>query len=1152
MSDSHLHRTAMLDGLYKHAINGIGVIDPHHNKLVYANRTLHALLGCAPGLLPGSELPGRLYAQEDAANWLKAACASCLSAAAPQDGHEVVMTRPAGGQLLTRQRLSPLEEPSLGQGLLLLEVARAEPGASWQLPLLDNRNLLLLLTRNFQDLISVSTTDGTLLYVSPSAEQVLGLHPEEMVGRRRTDFYHPADVREMEQPGMLYSEKNMFRRRVRHTSGHYLWLEIWSQVVWDEQDQMEKVLSVGRNVTERKRSEDKLAKAQRIGRIGTWDWDASSRELTTSDQTRRIFGYAKGDPPHNAFDFLSYVHAADRDLTWRTFRDSAERAGSTVIEHRIITDDGVVRVVQNQWETIVDESGRLLQMVGIVQDITERKAMEQRLLQNERNFRIISESSHDFISRHRAERPFTFLYASPVCRTILGYAPEELTGTPGTHYLHPEDKSRVARILRSLARDRRSEAFVFRFRHKNGSYVWFETTSRYVQDETGHSGEIISISRDVTDRRQLDLSLQESEQRYKSLFEYNPAAVYSMDPEGRILSANRSLQQLSGYGQAELIGRPFAELASDHDRSRAQLHIARASQGEAQHYEVKMVHRDGRQLQLSVTNVPIVVGGQVVGVFGISNDTTERKRYMARIEKLSYEHKRILNSLSEGIFRLDADGRSTFMNTAAAAMLGFGYMEPILPADLHQLQQSASDGTPAILGRTPIVQAVREGRRLRETEAVFWKRDGSSFLVNYEVTPLYDDGKSIGAVVVFRDITGEKEIIRAKEFAEMADHAKSEFLSMMSHELRTPMNGMVGMVDLLLDTELDDEQRSYAEIISQSSESLLHILNDILDLSKVEAGKLVIDAEPMRPADMLETVRELFTAQAADKQIALRCVLDPHVPELVVCDPVRLRQVLVNLVSNGIKFTDAGSVSVSCYIRYRDEHEIILEFAVQDTGIGIPEDKLDQLFHSFSQLHSGMGRTYGGTGLGLAICKKLVELMGGSIEVQSRQGEGSIFRFMLPVALPEQVATREAGLLPAGVELPALQAAAVEARATGEERVRILVVQELRVNQFILRSVLGKLGCAVDVAESGERALQLLERGRYRLILLDLHMSDAAETAERIRRSCAGRTEPYVAGLAADRRLADADVFEAAGILEFLHNPVRRKEIEALLQRLTQ
>ncbi|MEK3903346.1 PAS domain-containing sensor histidine kinase [Paenibacillus sp. FSL R7-0179] len=366
---------------------------------------------------------------------------------------------------------------------------------------------------------------------------------------------------------------------------------------------------------------------------------------------------------------------------------------------------------------------------------------------------------------------------------------------------------------------------------------------------------------------------------------------------------------------------------------------------------------------------------------------------MAEDKRLSL----ILNSVSAGIFGLDNLGRTIFINREGAEMLGYKPSE-LTGLPMMEMIHSLHGGAPRhSLLECPIMRTLQDGVTRSMADEVFWRKDGTSFFVNYRIAPLLDRGMICGVVISFSDITNEREILRAKESAERAAQAKSDFLAMMSHEIRTPMNGMIGMADLLLETELGEEQRSYAEILRSSSYSLLQILNDILDFSKMEAGKMPLQSERFDLREMLEGIIDLFTPKAEEKKLSLRWWADTTVPDIVTTDPSRLRQIIVNLVGNALKFTDRGSVTLSVKnIPLPASPEYLLEFSVRDTGVGIADSKLNLLFQSFSQLHPSINRKYGGTGLGLAICKQLVELMGGTIFVESEEERGSIFRFMLP------------------------------------------------------------------------------------------------------------------------------------------------------------
>jgi PAS domain S-box-containing protein len=647
-----------------------------------------------------------------------------------------------------------------------------------------------------------------------------------------------------------------------------------------------------------------------------------------------------------------------------------------------------------------------------------------------------------------------------------------------------------------------------------------------------------------------------------------------MNLQGDYLTANAILENLSGYSMEELIGNYFGPLVHEKDVEKTNYHFSMACQGVPQTYDLTLIHKSGKLVEINTTNVPIIIGEEVVGVFGISRDITERIRYTEQIEKLSNDYTLILNAVSEGIFGLDPEGRVTFINPAGAHMLGFAYGEIMGQPYLGYIQQTALDGIYSRPEESPLIRAVQTGESLQSNDAVLWRKDGSSFLAEYQVTPLFDKGERIGAVVVFRDITDEQEIIRAKESAEKADQAKSEFLAIMSHELRTPMNGIMGMTDLLAETELDEEQRGYATIISESSASLLYILNEILDFSKIEAGKMTLVHEPLSLEWVMESVTELFLPKAKEKGIELSCEIAPDVPELIMGDAARLRQVLVNLVSNAVKFTETGSISIAVGTEFcPSRHKLTLKFNVQDTGIGIPPEKQSQLFQSFSQLHPAINRKYGGTGLGLSICKRLIELMGGAIAVDSKEGEGSNFYFTLPMDIDSdpdlytvehvEAASAEAAdlggeaadsTLPAATEEPEAEGLLLPGNSPLTEPkygpLRILVAEDHPVNQKLLLTMLQKRGYTPDLAENGRLALQAAQQQPYDLIFMDVQMPvmSGLTAAARISDLLPPDSRPYMVAVTAYARPEDRARCLAVGMEDFISKPFLASDIERILQ----
>lgn len=881
--------------------------------------------------------------------------------------------------------------------------------------------------------------------------------------------------------------------------------------------------------------------------------------VEVSPSMKRILGYEVEEMiGHHRAEFYHPDDAADM------LSGNALYSIDSVFTRRLRHKEGHYLWVETAFQIIQDQDGGIKRILTIGRNVNDRVEMAQKLKQSEQDYKLIMDYSLDFISRHKVDDELTFIYVSPVCRTMLGYEPEEMVGTSSRSYIHPDDVKMVRHHLISALDEDSPDTFTFRFRRKDGTYIWFETNSRFTYNVNGEVEEVISISRDITERKQVDLQLEE----YKSLFEYNPAGVASLDLEGNLLTVNRGQEILCGYTEHEMLHNHFTPLIDPVDVDKTAYHFSLAAKGEPQTYEIGLRHRDGHRIDVSVINVPIILHGKVVGVFGITSDITESKQYYEQIEKLSYEHALILNSVSEGIFGVDLEGRAGFMNPAGARMLGFNAGEWIGQSFLGMLQQTRADGSHYLPGESPVMSAVREGIALYKEESVFWRKDGSSFLASYRVTPLFDKGERMGAVIVFNDITNEKQILRAKESAEQADKAKSEFMAIMSHELRTPMNGIIGMIELLADSPLDEEQQSYTDIIRESSNALLQILNEILDFSKIEAGKMVLSDDPIQIHSILGGVVELFSAKAAEKDLELCIHISPDIPDMIRGDEGRLRQVLINLVGNAIKFTETGRVSVSVQLAMdSSEDEMTLEFFVKDTGIGIPSDKLDQLFQSFSQLHPAINRKYGGTGLGLSICKKLVELMGGSIGVIQEE-EGTTFYFTLkteawtssddvaddhceeskPIIEEEM---RMISSVPESESMPLCRLELPETTLPRFGRLNILVADDHPVNRQLLTAILNKMGYNPDLAVNGAEAIRAAVEGNYDLVFMDVQMPvvDGIEAVQSIRRLLPEEGLPVIIAVTAFAGADNHKMCLEAGMHDFLSKPVLMSDMERVLEK---
>lgn len=410
------------------------------------------------------------------------------------------------------------------------------------------------------------------------------------------------------------------------------------------------------------------------------------------------------------------------------------------------------------------------------------------------------------------------------------------------------------------------------------------------------------------------------------------------------------------------------------------------------------------------------------------------------------------------------------------------------------------------------------------------------------------DGNVIGAVVVARDITelkkAEKELIEAKAFAELATKiaeealakaegatriavdsvkAKQQFLSNMSHEIRTPMNAIIGFTKVVLKTELTSKQREYLQAIKTSGDALIVLINDILDLAKVDSGKMSFEKVPFKMAKSIAAMIHLFDIKSQEKNVSLIKEYDESIPEIVIGDPVRLHQIILNLVSNAVKFTIQGEIIVNVKLVEETQDDVIIEFAISDTGIGIIESKIESVFENFQQASSGTSRIYGGTGLGLAIVKQLVEAQGGTIKVISSINVGSTFSFRLPfqktitnVETPEEIFTLDTKL----------------------KNINVLVVEDIALNQLLMRTLLDDFGFNCDIASNGKIAIEKLRSKQYDIILMDLQMPimNGFETTEYIRKTLNSNV-PIVA-LTADVTTVDLDKCKDVGMNDYVSKPV--------------
>jgi len=977
--------------------------------------------------------------------------------------------------------------------------------------LLNYASLTLLATAigQIREAIVITDTSGTIQYVNPAFTRMTLYGAEEVVGQNtrilksdRQDAVYYRKLWKAILAGEVWHGELINRRK----DGTHYTEEMSITPVRDPSGAITNFIAIKQDVTGHRAteaalqsSEKSLEEVQRIAPLGSWELDAGAAEFRGSAGFFRIFDWIPSDWPLSGCapagavalplrKMMEAIPAADRERVDQTIKNTLQTHEPFDVDHRIVRRDGTIRGVRSRGQVIAGQDGSA-RLVGTTHDITDLRLAHEKLRHSEERFRSLVANIPAVIWSSDVHGQIQ--YISPNAEPVFGFTSEEICDKGAEIWFEricPNDSSRVVQAFHQLFSEGRPFDVEYQVQHKDGTWIWVHDRAyrTYERDGVRCADGFIS---NITERKRAEEELYRSRQMLQSTLDTIPQRVFWKDRNCIYLGCNRAFATDAGLNNpAEIIGKNDFELAWS---GTAELYRADdkrvMEKGSAKlNFDETQSRPDGSLLWLRTSKLPLRDReGKVTGVIGTYEDITERKRAEEALHESEKRYRLLFERNLAGVFRYTAEGRVLDANDAYAHILGYSSGKELAGLCRSDLFFDSAD-------------AERTGARLQQKKALtdlevrLKRKDGSAVWVLENVscvggetgTPSLVEGTCI-------DITERKRaeggMRKAKEAAEAANRAKSQFLANMSHEIRTPMNGVIGVAGLLLDTPLTPEQRQYAEIVRSSGEGLLAVINDILDFAKIEARKLTLDTTDFDLRTVLEDAAAVLAIKASEKALELTCELEPGTPWLLRGDPGRVRQVLVNLLGNAVKFTAQGDVAIRVRSEAEGERTATLRFTVSDTGIGFQQDRAPALFEPFVQADGSSTRRYGGTGLGLTISKQLVEMMGGQIGVESDEGRGSKFWF---TAVFEKQPR------------PSAPATGVQPSLLGA---KVLVVDDSATNQSLVRSILSSWGCRPEESTDGNSALAILRRAAqgadpFQIALLDMSLPgmDGEELGRRI------------------------------------------------------
>lgn len=761
------------------------------------------------------------------------------------------------------------------------------------------------------------------------------------------------------------------------------------------------------------------------------------------------------------------------------FRDTIHSGAIWKGEIQNRAKDGSIFWMNITFIPFLEGEGKIHHYLAFGTDITQHKKESIDL-------KLFFELSEDYLTISNMEGFFEKI--SPSFYKNLGYSEEEIINSAGTNFVLEEDLPKRIILREKMLRGERVSDFKLRYVCKDGSIKVLSWNASY----NNQSGKLYGIARDITESSKI----VEENNRLSLVAKGTNNIVVISDPLGNIVWVNQPFEKLTGISLEEVLGKNLTWILQNELTNPATVAAIKSSTIKQESYRGEIQYRckSSRDIWLDITINPVFnPQNELINYIAIGSDITEKKEKDLEISNLLATQIAIFNGVSLAIIFTNVHGIVNKVNQSTLELLAFDSDEVVgkelstIPCfDMDELYQynneiSVEFGQALEPSFESFVLKTKVTGKPERREWTLISKSGKRIPCWIGISCVKNSqGEIIGYLCVAEDFTehikAKNELIKAKELAESASNAKDSFLTNMSHEIRTPINAIIGFTELLQQRNLPSPDRDFVENIQTAGDHLLLLINDILDLSKIDSGKIELEVQPFRLKESLKHVHDLLKVKAIKKAIEFSLFLDADLPDAVIGDKGRLNQVLINLAGNAIKFTEEGEVIISVKKVQETDSRVSLRFSVKDTGIGISEEKIKTIFDRFTQAEASTTRKFGGSGLGLNIAKQLIELQGGKIELKSQLGRGSEFSFVLELEKTKQVLESQQNKKSSNLSL--------------EQSVSILMCEDNEMNQRLAKTVITNFGFQLDIANNGKEGIELLKQKSYDLILMDLQMPE--------------------------------------------------------------